>query len=441
MTTDSRPTILFLVHRIPYPPNRGDRIRSFHMLEFLARRAEVALAFLSDQTPSAEAMGALEARCGWIGWARWGRWRRWLRAAWSFAAGKTATEGMFASSELRRKLRGWLQQHRPDAVLVFCSSMAQYLDLPGLQQVRIVVDLVDVDSQKWLDYAGLSRGWRRWAYQAEGRRLRRLEAQIGRRAAAVLLTTPQEADLYRQIAPEANVQVVMNGVDIDYFHPQFSGGQCSVDPDAGREVAQQTRPQARCVFVGALDYQANIDGLRWFCQEVWPQVRKERLDAKFIVVGSNPTGEVHRLAERTPGVRLVGPTPDVRPLLAEAEIVVVPLRVARGIQNKVLEGLAMGKAVLATPQALEGLAVRPGMEAESAEEPSAWVEMLLELWANPTRRAELGRAGRRFVEIHHQWEQTLQPLAQVLELAEAVGPSAEGAALTRNALSSEISLR
>jgi len=491
MTGSNRPTVLFLVHRIPYPPNRGDRIRSFHILDFLARRAEVALAFLSEKLPSDEALQTLRERCCWIGWARWGRYSRWLRAAWSFARGKTATEGLFASGRLRRQLREWLRQHRPNAVMVFCSSMAQYLDLPGLENVRTVVDLVDVDSQKWFDYARLSRGWRRWAYEQEGHRLRQLERWIGQRADAVLLTGPHEAALYRQIAPEANIQVVINGVDTEYFRPDFSsppvceaqeanrpsssgmpeglragisappvceapgpnrplGRSIPEAQAAGRATPESHMPggwdadvhspraadvhspagipsegQARCVFVGALDYQANIDGVAWFCQEVWPLVRRRRPDGELVVVGSNPTGAVYRLAGQTPGFRLVGPVPDVRPYLAQAEVVVVPLRVARGIQNKVLEGMAMGKAVLATPQALEGLAVQPGVHAESAAEPADWAEKLCRLWADPGRRAALGQAGRRFVETYHQWDQVLRPLAHILGLPESEAVSQE----------------
>ena len=419
MKSDSRPTVLFLVHRIPYPPNRGDRIRSFHMLDFLARRAEVALAFLSEQRPSADAQRALAERCGWVDWALWGRWRRWGRAAWSFARGRTATEGLFASGPLRRKLQRWLGEHRPDAVLVFCSSMAPYLNLPGLERVRTVVDLVDVDSQKWFDYARLSRGWRRWAYEQEGQRLRRLEQWIGQRASAVVLTGPHEAALYRQIAPTANVHVVLNGVDLDYFRPD---DRTAVQPWASGLPPRGSSSSGgeRCVFVGALDYQANIDGIAWFCQEVWPEVVRRRTNAQFVVVGSHPTGQVYRLARQTPGVRLVGPAPDVRPYLAEAEVVVVPLRVARGIQNKVLEALAMGKAVLATPQALEGLAVQPGVHAESVAEPADWAEKLCHLWADPHRRAALGQAGRTYVQTHHRWDQTLRPLAWLLGIAESV---------------------
>lgn len=417
MSGGGRPIVLFLVHRIPYPPNRGDRIRSFHMLDFLAHRAEVALAFLTDQSPSAETLQALQERCCWVGWGPWGRWQRWLRAAWAFVQGKPATQGLFASSKLRRQLRTWLQQYRPNAVLVFCSSMAQYLDLPGLEKVRTVVDLVDVDSQKWFDYARLSWGWRRWAYKREGQRLRQLEHWIGQRADAVLLTGPHEAALYRQIAPEANLHVIINGVDTEYFRPDFGAGavpEAEKLQPAGADSA--AGPQARCVFVGALDYQANIDAITWFCQEVWPLVRQRRPDAEFLVVGSNPTRAVYRLASRTPGFRLIGPVPDVRPYLAKAEVVVIPLRVARGIQNKVLEAMAMGKAVLASPQALEGLAIQPAHEAESAEDPISWAEKLVALWADPNRRASLGQTGRRYVETHHQWPQVLQPLAHLLGL-------------------------
>lgn len=429
----SRPKLLFLVHRSVYPPNRGDRIRSFHILDFLSRRAEVALGFLSDQEPSAETVDQLHRRCVWWAWAPWGRWRRWMRAAWSFARGRTATEGLFASASLRQKLQDWLRHHRPDAVLVFCSSMVQYLDVPGLEQVRTVVDLVDVDSQKWFDYAHLARGWKRWTYQQEGRRLRRLEQWIGRRASAVVVVGPHEAELYRRIAPGADVYAVLNGVDLEYFRPIQDAGTMPSEtaPPGGSRTSlsgsrtplsdSQTPPSGSrtcCVFVGALDYQANIDGIEWFCREVWPEVLRHRPEAQCNLVGSNPSGVVRQLAQ-TPGVRLVGPVPDVRPYLAEAQVVIVPLRVARGIQNKVLEGLAMGKAVLASPQALEGLtALQPGVEVLSADRPATWVETLLELWADPERRAQVGAAGRAYVERHHRWEETLRPLARVLGLPE-----------------------
>lgn len=173
----------------------------------------------------------------------------------------------------------------------------------------------------------------------------------------------------------------------------------------------------QCVFVGALDYRANVDGIAWYCDHVWPEVRRRRPQSDLLIIGSNPVPAVRRLAD-IPGVRLAGPVPDVRPYLAEAAVSVAPLRIARGLQNKVLEALAMGKAVIATPQAREGLDVQPGRHLLEAATPAEWIQSTLELLDDPTLRASLGRAGRAFVEQHHRWQDRLEPFASLLSLGE-----------------------
>jgi polysaccharide biosynthesis protein PslH len=396
----SRPRILFLAHRVPYPPNRGDRIRSFHILRFLADRAEVSLAYLAEERPLPETQKALQSLCRDVAGLPLGRYRRWTSAVRSLALGRTATEGMFRCGRLRRLLARWCERTRFDAVVVFCSSMVQYLDVPGLAGVPAIVDLVDVDSQKWFDYAREASGLQRRLFEIEGRRLRRLEQSLPARVKAVTLVSQCETELYRSFCPTDSVHAVCNGVDLDYFRPQ---GQ----PDSA--------PSFDCVFVGALDYRANIDGIRWFCDEIWPEVRRREPRATFTVVGSRPSPMVHRLASR-PGVRLACDVPDVRPYLAGAALVVAPLRVARGIQNKVLEALAMGKAVIASPEALEGIAVEPGIHACRAGNVTAWSESTLRLLADGAARERLGRAGRAFVEIHHCWDRQLEPLAGLLGL-------------------------
>jgi sugar transferase (PEP-CTERM/EpsH1 system associated) len=289
--------------------------------------------------------------------------------------------------------------------VVFCSSMVQYLRVPGLERVPAVVDLVDVDSQKWFDYAEGSHGLKRWLFRLEGRRLRRLEASLPRGATAVTLVSRHEADLYRGFCPADGVRAIPNGVDLEYFRPG--------EPAEKAELAA-----ARCVFVGALDYRANLDGVRWFCEQVWPEVRRRRPGATFAVVGSNPGAAARRLAER-PGVELVGEVPDVRPHLAGAAVVVVPLRVARGIQNKVLEALAMGKAVVATPQALEGLGVEAGVHVCRAAGAGQWIEAVTSLLDDRQAAQRLGRAGRGYVEAHHRWDVQLRPFGELLGLEDS----------------------
>ena len=399
---DGRPNILYLVHRVPYPPNRGDRIRSFHLLEFLAGRSRVHLAFLCQQAPARETMRVLRQRCAGLAAVVLGDRMRWVRAAWSLVSGRTATEGLFCAPRMRRIVRRWAAEQRFDAAIVFCSSMVQYLKVPGLEGVPAVVDLVDVDSQKWFDYAEGSRGLKRLLFRLEGRRLRRLEASLSQRAAAVTLVSRHEADLFRDFCPADCVHAIPNGVDLEYFRPA---------------APAESAASQRCVFVGALDYRANIDGVRWFCEQVWPEVHRRRPDATFAVVGSNPAAAARRLAE-LPGVELVGEVPDVRPHLAGAAVAVVPLRVARGIQNKVLEALAMGKAVVATPQALEGLGVEPDVHVCRAADAGEWVEAVTGLLEDAQKRARLGSAGRAYVEAHHRWDVQLRPFADLLGLAE-----------------------
>jgi sugar transferase (PEP-CTERM/EpsH1 system associated) len=264
-----------------------------------------------------------------------------------------------------------------------------------------VVDLVDVDSQKWLDYAAVSRGPLRWLYAAEGRRLRRLEGALPSWARAVTLVSEAEADLYRGFCEPGAVHAVPNGVDLEYFRPR---------PHQAVEPA--------CVFVGALDYRPNVDAACWFCDEVWPAVWRRRLQAEVWLVGRRPAPAVQRLAER-PGVRVVGQVRDVRPYVARAALAVVPLRLARGLQNKVLEALAMGKAVVASPQALAGLKPHSDVPAVTARSPEEWVGQVVRLLGDEPLRRELGARGRGYVEEHHRWNTCLGPFESLLGLAEA----------------------
>jgi len=282
------------------------------------------------------------------------------------------------------------------------------------------VDLVAVDSQKWFDYAEEASGVQRRLFQLEGKRLRRLEQSLPPRPKALTLVSRCEVELYRSFCPTDSVHAISNGVDLDYFRPcEDSNAASSCD----------------CVFVGALNYRANVDGIHWFCDEIWPEVRRRQPAATFTVVGSHPSTLVRQLAKR-PGVRLSCDVADVRPYLAAAAMVVVPLRIARGIQNKVLEALAMGKAVIATPEALEGIAVEPEVHACQALGPAEWIESMAYLLTDAAARERLGRAGRAFVETHHCWDLQLQPLAALLGLRAASYDRSQGITTKQDAKNS-----
>jgi polysaccharide biosynthesis protein PslH len=398
MTAATKPNILFLVHRVPHPPNRGDRIRSYHMLKFLAERANVSLATLADEPLEPGTVEVLDSLCRRVAIEPLGR-SRWLKAAVRLAGGRSATEGLFECSRLRRRIQEWSRQTRWDAVLVFCSSMVQYLDLPELSDVPAIVDLVDVDSQKFFDYAAHSRGLKKQLYQLEGRRLRRLECSLPGRVRAITLVTEAEAELYRSFCPNDRTHAVSNGVDLDYFQPPRAEGR----PD-------------RFVFVGAMDYQPNVEGVVWFCEHVWPQFRAAHPQATFAIVGRNPAPAVSPLSEIA-GVEVIGSVADVRPHLADAQIAVIPLQIARGIQNKVLEAMAMNRPVIASPQALEGLATKAGVHVACAASPAEWLAQMEQYSTQSDIRRQISVAGREFVECHHAWQACLQPLAAFLPCA------------------------
>lgn len=393
--------ILFLVHRAPHPPDKGDRIRSYQLLRMLSECGDVHLACLADEPVSRESQAELSQLCRQVAIVpihpRW----RYVSAVTSMAKGQTATEGLFRSTRLRQTITGWASQNRFDVIVAYCSSMIPYLQLPALRNIPAIIDLVDVDSQKWIDYAESARWPLRRVLQLEGRRLRRLEKSAIDRATAVTLVSEAEANLFRQFAPDEKVHAIANGVDLDHFVPLDT-----------THSAAAVLPR-RCTFVGTLDYRANIDGLKWFCNQVWPDVRRHAPDCLFSIVGRRPSAEVQRLGN-LPGVELVGQVDDVRPHYQQATLTVVPLRVARGIQNKVLEALAMRKAVVSSPSALEGLHVEPDVHVRQASTPKQWIREICRLLDDPTEAARLGAAGRDYVEQHHRWHVRLQEFRDLL---------------------------
>jgi sugar transferase (PEP-CTERM/EpsH1 system associated) len=281
--------------------------------------------------------------------------------------------------------------------------LSTYLRIPELRGTPKVIDLIDVDSEKWYEYATASSGPRSWLYRLEASRLRRLEQDLATWTKAITLVSDPEVGLFRRFCARGSVHAVGNGVDLEYFHPHPSPSD------------------ATCVFVGALDYRPNVDGVIWFCKTVWPEVRRRRPDASLALVGRNPAPAVRALAAM-PSVNIVGQVPDIRPHVARAAVAIAPLQIARGVQNKVLEALAMNRAVVASLPALEGLAAEPGRHLVAATTTSEWVDCLVQLFADPRLRDRLGAAGRQYVEEHHRWERCLDPLGPLLGLPTVHAP-------------------
>jgi sugar transferase (PEP-CTERM/EpsH1 system associated) len=386
--------ILLLAHRLPFPPHTGDKVRAYHIAHHLAKHHSLTLGALADEADFGSSAEELRRTLGDVevqGISR--RWRR-LASLGALIVGGSATMSYFASGRLRRRLERRLQAERYDLLYISSSSMAQYAE--SALGVPALVDFVDVDSDKWVQYGrqlGFPRGW---IYSLEGRRLRWYEREVGRRAARAVVATEAEARLLRELLPSRVISVVPNGVDLTYFAP-----------------AASSREEPLIVFTGAMDYYPNVDGVVWFCSAILPTIRSAVPEARFVIVGKDPTPAVRRLTE-IPGVQVTGAVPDVRPFLSRAALAVAPLRIARGVQNKVLEAMAAGLPVVATPKAHEGISATAGRDLFVMGEPSAFAEQVIALLRNPALRAEIGLRARHFVERNCSWEATYQRLDQVI---------------------------
>jgi sugar transferase (PEP-CTERM/EpsH1 system associated) len=392
--------LIFLAHRIPYPPDKGDKIRSWHMLRHLAGRYRVHLGCFVDDPRDMAHRAALEGLCAGCHLAPLPPLRKRLRAVAGLARGEPLSVACYRDGSMRRWLRRTRAAARPVAALLYSSQTGLYLD--ELDGLRVVMDLVDVDSDKWAQYAARRRGPARWLYRREARALAGFEARVAARADACLLVSEPEAALFRERVPAAagKTHALTSSVDADRFSPD----RLYPDPfPAG------LRP---IVFTGAMDYWPNVDAACWFAHEVLPAVRARVPEAAFYVVGFNPAAEVRALAAR-PGVTVTGAVPDTRDYLAHAACAVAPLRVARGIQNKVLEAMAMARPVVVAAAAAQGLdRVRPGeiAVADGAAEMAAAVVAVLQ----GAPGASDGRKARARVLADYGWEANLRVLDRVL---------------------------
>ncbi len=391
--------LLFLVHRMPYPPNKGDKIRSWHLLRHLAERYRVHLGTFIDDPDDWQHVDFVQKQCASSHFARLDPRTARLRSLGALLGGRPLTLDYYRNAGLAGWVGQVMQQHPVRHVLVFSSAMAQYA--PALAQGARVIDFVDIDSDKWRQYADKKPWPMSLLYRREGRALLAYERKIAAGFDASLFVSPAEAELFRQLAPESADRIghFNNGVDTDYFSPQRE----YPNPYPGDELP--------IVFTGAMDYWPNVDAVQWFAREVLPAILAQRPAARFYIVGTRPSAQVQLLA-KLPGVCVTGAVPDVRPYLAHARVSVAPLRIARGIQNKVLEAMSMAMPVVVSPQALEGIAATPGSEVVLAEDPARYAEAITALLREPA--TALGQAAREKVQSCYGWSANLAGVDRLL---------------------------
>ena len=394
--------LLFLVHRIPYPPDKGDKIRSFHLLRALASEYRVHLGCFVDHAADWAHAEALQQWCATVQLRPLVPWRATLRSARGLFTGEPLTDPYYSDPAMRAWVEATLARERIGAIVVMSSSMAQYVPEDDARALRCVVDFVDVDSDKWLQYSAGARWPMSWVYRREGLRLEQREAHIARMSHASVFVSNAEAEHFRRLHPDTGhrVHAVANGVDTEKFSPAHAFDS----PFAADERA--------LVFTGAMDYWANVDAVTWFARESLPAIRAREPRARFWIVGSNPTAAVRALAGRD-GVSVTGRVPDVRPYLRHAHLAVAPLRLARGVQNKVLEAMAMARPVLATSAAIRGIdaATPPGVVI--ADNAAAMAQAALALLGADDREAR-GLDARRYVAERFDWNTNLRAFLALL---------------------------
>jgi len=391
--------IAYVAHRIPYPPNKGDKIRSYHHVRHLAARHEVSLFTFVDDVADQDGAARLREYCREVVTVRLRKPVALARGALWLAGGRSLSEGFYHRRGMRHAIASAAAREPFNVAWAFSSVMAQYVDAAKAQ--RHVVDCVDVDSEKWRQFSRDSRGLLRAAYSLEATRLRRCEARIGRSVDQVLFVSCAEANLFQSFCPEArSVRVIPMGVDTAYFKPA--------------PVPAVTK-QPTVLFTGALDYRPNIDAVLFFVREVLPLVRREIPAARFLAVGHRPAPGLLREVDKHGGaLRIAGSVPDIRPYFADAGVYVAPLRLGRGVQNKVLEAMAMRVPVVASPLAVAGLAAEDGTHALVAKTAEQFAAVVVSLLHDPSRAARLCAAAARLINERYTWQGNLQLLDEAL---------------------------
>jgi len=386
--------VLMLCHRLPYPPVKGEKIRALHHLRALSRRHAVTLVTLADEPDyerDRDAVSAIVKEVEVVPIAPRLAKLASLKALWR---GRPMTLDYFFAGAFRERVERLLSGRRWDVIFVYCSAMAQYVE--QVRDVPVVIDFVDLDSQKYAQYAR-RRSPMAPLYRLEARRLEAYERRIAHHSRLNIVVSPAEAARFRELIPGVRPEVLPLVVDTEYFAP----------PSPAAPAGPPT-----IVFTGVMDYVPNVDAVQYFAEQVFPRIRAAS-GARFVIVGQRPNGAVRRLARRD-GVEVTGRVPDVRTYLAQAHVAVAPLRIAQGMQTKVLEAMAMRLPVVVTSKAYEGLHAKPGRDLIVEDSPEAFAGAVTRLLHDAALRASIGAAARGFVESAHSVETGAEQLERLL---------------------------
>jgi sugar transferase (PEP-CTERM/EpsH1 system associated) len=393
--------ILFLSHRIPYPPNKGDKIRSFNILKHLSGIFTVHLGTFIDDPSDWQYESHIKSFCGQTKLLPLDQSQRKLLSFRGFITGEALTVPYYWNKDMAAWVKNLIKCRPLCGILVFSSAMAQYVEDVG--SLRRVIDFVDVDSDKWLQYAEKKLWPLSWIYQREGTYLLEFDRRVANSCYRSFFVSRNEADLFRRLAPESAGKVfsMENGVDTIYFD------------GPGEYLNPYPKDTEVLVFTGAMDYWANVDAVEWMAREVFPEILSMHPQARFYIVGARPTSVVLTLAKLA-GVVVTGSVDDVRPYLAHSRLALAPLRIARGVQNKVLEAMAMGKSIIASLAAMEGIDVDRQLDLIIANSKHEWIHWISESLSDQSL-PQYSHVNRNFVSEKYSWDQNLKVLDTLWE--------------------------
>ncbi|MDB6092091.1 MAG: putative Sugar transferase, PEP-CTERM/EpsH1 system associated [Gammaproteobacteria bacterium] len=395
--------ILLLTHRIPFPPNKGDKIRSFNLLLYLSRRHEVYVASLIDDEQDLVHVRQLRKFVRGFVFEFIGRKLRPLLSTRGVLRRRSISVTYFYSSRLQSRIDALIDSVPFDCLFCSSSPMAEYVfrsrhAAGKLRTALRVMDLIDIDSCKWRQYAHEAAFWKAWVYRLEATHLAEYEQRIARLFDHLFVVTEQERCQFPESTDASRLRALANGVDLEFFTPQ----SLPVKQMAGTLL----------VFTGVMDYWPNVEGVIWFVQRILPQIQQSIPGARLYIVGNRPTPEVQKLAG-SKGVWVTGYVQDIRDYLAAARVCIAPLRMARGIQNKVLEAMAMGKAVVSTVQAFEGIQAVAGEDIVVAEGEDEFARAVVGLLRDTGRAETIGAHARACMERHYRWDLNLGGLSEI----------------------------
>ena len=387
--------ILYVCHRFPYPPKRGGKIRPFNMIRHLSARHEVVVASLARSPEEAAEGAGIAPHCASFEMAMVDNRQQALRMVARLPTTIPSSFGYFFSAQLARKIGVLLRENRFDLIFVHCSSVARYVS--NIAGIPKILDFGDMDSQKWLEYARYKPFPLSAGYWLEGRKLEREEKRLARRFDLCTTTTRAEWETLESYQTGTASDWFPNGVDHEFFAPE--GGQ--YDPNA-------------IAFVGRMDYYPNQECMFNFCARTLPLLRARRPALTLHIVGADPSPAIRKLGEQ-PGVVVTGSVADVRPYVRRSALMVAPLNIARGTQNKILEAMSLGVPVVTTRLAAGGVDAIPGEHLAVADSPQACADAIMNILDKPSERGRLAEAGRRRMLSHHAWPASMKRLDGIIE--------------------------